>query len=221
VRSLIHHSRRRGSCSGFTLVETMIAMTIFAVVLGAVGLTVLSGEKNFRQGVSDAALDARASRLLSKVVAELQWAGADTLAVEPTAPAGASEVEFRVCTGFAGTSATWSGRTRVRLVPEPGETFNGLDDDGDGLTDEGQVELTRDLGTADEIDAVLGVGVARRLAGETANAADDNGNGLTDEAGLSFVMTDDTLTIRLTLEGLDPGGRLVQRTVQTAVTMRN
>jgi hypothetical protein len=137
------------------------------------------------------------------------------------APAGAAEVEFRVCTGFAGGGSTWSGRTRLQLVADPNDATDGADNDGDGIVDEMQVVLTRDLGTANEISVVLGDGVRSLLEGEDANVLDDNGNGLTDEAGLSFVRNEDTLTVRLSLEARDGAGQPLIRTVQTAVTMRN
>ncbi|MBL8862445.1 MAG: type II secretion system protein [Planctomycetes bacterium] len=219
MRTLKRNARCRRA--GFTLVESLIAAAMLGIVLSAVGLTVLSGKEHFRHGMTAAALEGRTARLLDRIVAEVLWAGADTLPVQPTAPLGASEIEFRVCNGVVGGAQVWSGRTRIRLVPEPTDPWNGLDDDGDGVIDEGQVVLTRDLGGPDEVDVVLGGGVRRLLEGEQANALDDDGNGLVDEAGLSFVVQDGALTIRLSLEARDGAGRTLIRTAQTAVNMRN
>lgn len=219
MRSLSQRLRR--AARGFTMVEMVIGTTIMFLVMGAIGIVVLSGKSNFRQGISAAMLDTRAVRLMERIVSELQWAGIDTLAVEPTAPLGRSDLEFRVCTGVAAAATTWSGRVRIRLDPEPEDPTDGIDNDGDGLTDECQVVLTRDLGTADQVDVVLGRGVQRWLEGEINNGADDNANGLTDEAGLSFVLVEDTLTVRLSVAALNPDGLGQTRTVQTAVTMRN
>lgn len=211
----------RGS-AGFTLVETMIATTVMAVVLSAIGLTVMSGKDTFSQSVSSAVVESRAHRLLDRIVAELQWAGVATLPTEPTLPSGDDQIEFRSCTGFVGAAQAWSDRTFIALVADPDDPRDGLDNDSDGVIDEGQVVLTRDLGGPNEIQVVLGDGVALRLEGETANGLDDNGNGLVDEGGLSFVIDGDRrLIIRLTLEARDPRGQPLLRTVQTSVTMRN
>jgi type II secretory pathway pseudopilin PulG len=208
--------------AGFTLVETMIATTMLGLILGAIGLTVLHGKENFRQGVSVTVLEGRAQRLLDRIADELRYAGRNSLPVQPLAPSGSSALEFRVCTGYADSATLWSNRMSIARVADPRDPPDGIDNDGDGVIDEGQVVLTRNLGEFDEIDVVIGSGVSRLLEGETANVLDDNGNGLIDEPGLSFLLDGtSSLQIRLTLEARDPRGLPLMRTVQTTVNMRN
>ncbi len=208
--------------AGFTLVETMIATTVLAIVLGAVGLTVLHGKENFRQGVSVAVLEARAQRILDRIVEELRYAGRNSLPIVPDLPSGSSSIEFRVCEGYDGAATIWSNRMSLARVPDPRDPEDGIDNDNDGVVDEGQIILTRNLGEFDELDVVIGSGVRRLLEGEVANVADDNGNGLTDEPGLSFLFEGtSSLTIRLSLEAVDPRGQPLVRTVQTSVNLRN
>lgn len=208
--------------AGFTLVETMIATTVLAIVLGAVGLTVLHGKENFRQGVSVAVLEARAQRILDRIVEELRYAGRNSLPIVPDLPSGSSSIEFRVCEGYDSAATIWSNRMSLARVPDPRDPEDGIDNDNDGVVDEGQIILTRNLGEFDELDVVIGSGVRRLLEGEVANVADDNGNGLTDEPGLSFLFEGtSSLTIRLSLEAVDPRGQPLVRTVQTSVNLRN
>jgi type II secretory pathway pseudopilin PulG len=220
VRALTRGTR--APRAGFTLVEALVAVVVAALLLGSIGLTVKTGGEEFRQGVTVSVLEARAHRAVERIAAELLAAGADTLSPAPNPPLGSSTLEFRVCTGWSGTATTWGPTTRIERVADPRDPQDGVDNDHDGLVDEGQVVLTRDAGGAGEIRAVLADGVPRYLEGETANSADDNGNGLRDEAGLSFARdAAGTLTIRLTLQARDPHGQLMARTVQTAVCARN
>jgi len=220
VEPLNHRMKSR--IAGFTLVEATIATTILGLILGAIGLTALRGKENFRQGMTVAMLDARAERLLDRIADEVRYAGRDSLPVLPLPPAGSATIEFRACAGYDGGATLWTTRTSIARVADPRDPEDGIDNDGDGVVDEGQVVLTRNLGDADEIGVVIGGGVRRLLQGEDANVLDDNGNGLTDERGLSFVLDGtSSLTIRLSLEALDPSGLPMVRTVQTTVSMRN
>jgi type II secretory pathway pseudopilin PulG len=214
--------RTTSRAAGFTLVETMIATTMLGLILGAIGLTVLRGKENFRQGVSVTVLEGRAQRLLDRIADELRYAGRNSLLVQPLAPSGSSALEFQVCNGYADSATLWSNRMSIARTADPRDPADGIDNDGDGVIDEGQVVLTRNLGEFDEIDVVIGSGVSRLLQGETANVLDDNGNGLIDEPGLSFLLDGtSSLRVRLTLEARDPRGLPLMRTVQTTVNMRN
>jgi prepilin-type N-terminal cleavage/methylation domain-containing protein len=216
----------RTSSSGreaFTLVEMLISSAIVAIILGAIGMTVLRGKENFRQGVTAAVLEARGRRVLERIVTELQGAETASMTPNPTPPLlGSSSLRFRTSAGYNGTAKLWNPWTRIQFVPDPRDPVNGVDDDGDGMIDEGRVVLVRDDGGPNQVQITLANNVSRLLEGEKANAADDNGNGLVDEAGLTFSMdADQTLTIRLTLGARDPRGRTMLRTVQTSVRTRN
>jgi hypothetical protein len=104
---------------------------------------------------------------------------------------------------------------------EPGEVDDGVDNDGDGLVDEGQVVLTRNAGSANATRAVLVKNVAELLQGEDLNGADDNGNGMEDEAGFCLQRDGEVVHIRLTLESVDDTGNVLRRTTETSIRMRN
>src|SRR5262249_41383601 len=98
---------------------------------------------------------------------------------------------------------------------------NGVDDDGDGLVDERNLVMTRNVGTANEVSIVLCHDVARWYPGEISNVADDNGNGVVDESGFNVQRTGDLLTIRLCIEQPTAGGQKISATAETGVVLRN
>jgi len=57
-------------------------------------------------------------------------------------------IEFQAASGLLSMNAALStSPRRLTFAIEPGESANGLDDDGDGLVDEGEVRLLHDLVT--------------------------------------------------------------------------
>jgi prepilin-type N-terminal cleavage/methylation domain-containing protein len=221
VDTMKKHTRtsKRG---GFTLIEVMIGVTVMALFLGAVGMVTLSAQGVYEQGISSASLEARARRAVQRIASELTAAVAASITPRPEGAMGGSEFTFRTSMGFVGPVQQWSSTSRIQLRPDPRDANDGIDNDSDGLIDERQIVLVRDVGLGTETEAVICGGVRELLEGETANLVDENGNGLLDEPGLSFLIDDnDTLMIRLTLEARDPNNLVVMRTVQTSVHLRN
>ena len=224
-------SSAKAACSrshGFTLVEMLIGATVLAMLVGSMGAVVLSSRGVYEQGLTSAALEARARRTVARIAHELTGAQSASLALTPPSappapePPNASTIQFRTCTGFAAGAMTLSSLTRIELRPEPGDPDDGIDNDNDGSIDEKQIVLVRNAGTGSQVESVICGGVRELLQGETANMADDNGNGLRDEGGLSFALVGNgTVTIRLTLEARDPHGQLVMQTVESSVHVRN
>lgn len=208
--------------AGFTLVELCISFTVLALILGAIGAVTLAGRDVYQQGMSRATLEAHARRALQRITAELTAGVRSTLTPNPNTALGSATVQFQTGTGYAAGVQLLSGLTSVQLQSDPNDPDDGIDNDSDGLVDEGQVVLIRNLGEANQVQTVLCGGVSKYLAGETANLLDDNGNGLVDERGLSiFSDANGTLTLRLTLETRDPKNQLAVLTVESSVHMRN
>ena len=128
---------------------------------------------------------------------------------------------YHVPVGFAGGIILWGPDTQIVLEYDPNELDDGIDNDGDGLVDEGQVVWIENPGVPGERRVVLCRGVPEDLEGEIQNLLDDNGNGLIDERGFSLDVQGQVLTMRLTLQALDPAGRLLTKTVQSSVRIRN
>lgn len=206
------HSNRRG----FAMFEIMIALVLFAILSGSALQMALSGSGAYRLGVAVADLDMRTGRAVERMVRELSAASSASLA--PADPDGGDSLTFS-------TPAAVPVPVTFRVELAPLEIRNGVDDNGDGLIDEGLLVRISNLGAANEQRVVLARGVADLLQGEIANGADDNGNGLDDEGGLAITVqtgaAKDSITVRLTLQAVGPVGEILERTVSTTVVLRN
>ena len=124
--------------------------------------------------------------------------------------------------GYEAGAPILGAPTRFTLELSPSEIDNGLDDDGNGLIDERLLVRITNPGDPDEQRSVLARGVRALLEGEVDNGLDDNGNGLADEAGFALDMDGGVLSVRLSLEIVDPeGGDNIIRTLETSLTLRN
>jgi hypothetical protein len=115
----------------------------------------------------------------------------------------------------------WSPAERIGFQLRPGEIDNGVDDDGDGIVDDGRVVWTQDVGLASQTSTSWAEGVTEYFAGEIQNNLDDNGNGLIDERGLCFTVDASSVVVRLTLQARSVNGILVTKSVQKRVFFRN
>jgi prepilin-type N-terminal cleavage/methylation domain-containing protein len=207
--------------AGFTLIEVLIAMTISAIVLGSAVTAAQRGVDAYRRSATNSALDAKVARALDRIKRELVGAGRDTLIPVPAAPFGSQVLEFQTEASWAGAAVAWGSSVQINWEPAPGELDNGIDDNGNGLVDEGVVVRIVDPGGPGEERVVLVRGVSELHEGELSNGIDDDGNGLIDEQGLSFDLNGDTLNVRLSLESRGPNGTLLVRTLETSITLRN
>jgi hypothetical protein len=176
----------------------------------------------FGAGVTQASVEAGARRALDRLSRELTSARAGSLESLPASPLWQDGIDFdRVRSMRAADGRiTWSSN-RVEFRHEPEEADDGLDNDGDGLVDEGLLVLVQDAGGPEEHETVLAHGVREYLEGELPNGLDDNGNGLIDERGATFERVGGDLCLHLTLEARDREGRLVTRTLVTTAWSRN
>jgi type II secretory pathway pseudopilin PulG len=215
MRAPSHRSAR----AGFTLVEAIVAGALLVLLLSSAVLAARGGMGAFRatQDASDA--ETRVRRALDRVVFELLSAGASELLPNPTGDFGTADLQFRKPVGLVGTAPQWGQTLQLAWERAAAELDDGLDNDGNGLVDEGELVFTRDVG-GDEHRIVLCRGVAELLEGEQANGDDDNGNGVRDEAGFNVHRVGDVLFVRLTVEQAGEGG-VIARTLETSVRLRN
>ena len=160
-----------------TLLEVLIATSIFVIVIGlAFGV---SGRTSSNVGetlvISDVAM--KSSRLAEYLNQYLRSAQSYTLTATAAPNTAFTAVEFRTITGYDFDGLDPDGVTEnngierspvrlIRFVYDAGEdSTNGADDDGDGLIDEGSIELREDLNNdgdatdANELLAVLATNV--------------------------------------------------------------
>ena len=205
-----------------TIVETMISMSILVVVLGSVLNATQKGQGAYEQQMADNAIQSKAGRGLNRVLLEMSGCRAASLNPNnPLPPVGSDFIEFQRSEGYVAGAVQWGPVIRIGFELEDSEMDNGIDDDRDGLVDEGVVVRIENPRQIDEERRVLFRGVRRFLQGEAGNGGDDNGNGLADEAGLCFERDGNVLIVRLSLEGVGPSERLVTKTVESSIQIRN
>ena len=209
-----------GKRSGFSLVEVLISISMLVIMIGTVGLTVRSGSRAFRTGQTVANLDANTRRFVDRICERLQTTSRAEATPTPETPFSSTVVDYQSA-ATVGFGLGWGDLERIELRVSPGDADDGVDNDGNGLIDERQVIWTINPGLADESEQVLCSRVAEFLEGELENGLDDNDNGLIDEGGLSFDFGDNSVTVRLTCQARDPGGFLIESTVQRTIAFRN
>jgi hypothetical protein len=182
--------RRAGSTrAGLTLVELVVGLSLLGVIGGAVVLASGSTSSAVQSASTLAELQSVARVALERIASQLvEVRRADVQPAAPgaEAPFHASSLDFQKLR-WTGAAVELDDVARLAFELAPGELDDDLDNDGNGLVDDGLVVLIEGLGTAGERRFVVCRHVAGSLAGETpGNGADDNGNGLIDEGGLCF-----------------------------------
>lgn len=207
--------------AGFTIVELVIALAIGVGILAAAW-----GVTSATAGATDVTvrrtrLTLETSRALQRITQELMESGTSTMPIVPIAPVGGSSLRYRQAIGFSNSTIDWGPEKQVEMRSDPSDPQDGIDNDGDGLTDECIVVLVVNPGAPGELEQVLVREVAWMLDGETENGLDDNNNGLVDERGFSLVVDGETLIIRLCREAETADGRVIASIAQTSVSLRN
>jgi hypothetical protein len=217
------HTPRR-SRSGLTLVEVVLGLALFTTFASAAFMALEASASSYRTETSAAHLDFLARKALDDVAEHLQAADYDSFVPAPVTDPGesATRVDFQCARGFSGGAIEWGPIERLDLEPDASDAPNGLDDDADGLVDEGRLVWIENPGLAGGRRTVLCSQVSASLEGELAgNGLDDNGNGLIDEGGFCLEFTGDRVRVHLTLERCDPDGRLIRQSSIRTITPRN
>jgi type II secretory pathway pseudopilin PulG len=216
------HTRPKSIQAGHTLIELAIALGVLGLVLGSLTSVFESSRKAYRQGSTAALVQSDARRALDGIAARLENAGFATLVPNPVNVA-VDDLLFQVSTGFDEAAGTiiFGPSTRLCFVYADGETDNGIDDDGNGLVDDGRVVLTINYLQPGEISVTLARGVCELLQGELANGVDDNGNGLVDERGFCITRNGNLLLLRLSVARATPAVSPIIATVETALRLKN
>jgi len=210
--------------AGFSLVEITLGIAVMGMVLGALAQIGVTTSGAFKTSASQLDMEIRARQSITRVLQELTGVIADTMEDDdPVNPAGASRFRFRTAVGRDANGDPIPGEfQRLEWQRDPAENDNGVDDDGDGLIDEGRLLLTRDAELGNATPVIICRNVAEFVQGEVPNGVDDNGNDITDEPGFVVRREGALLSIWLTVEEIEPQtGQLIQRTTQTAVRLRN
>jgi type II secretory pathway pseudopilin PulG len=228
-------ARRTGPHAGFTLVEATIALALLVLLTSSAVLAARGGIGAFRatQDTSDA--ETRVRRALDRVVLELLSASSVSFGpyeVNLSSQDGTSILQFQKPQGSplpaldAGGQPLY-GPPSLLLFDQDlaGELDDGLDNNDNGLVDEGVLALIRDFDPLvpieDQPAVILCRGVREMLEGEIdGDLADNNANGVVDEDGFNVHRVGDVLFVRLSVEEPLESGTIV-RTLETSVRLRN
>lgn len=223
---LFHHRRRPSSHQGFTLVELLIAATIFVSVAGSFTFAAGRGLSIFHDSGLQLEVRSRGQSALDKASRAMLGVTSANMAPMLSQPAGApliwsADVTFTRTANWAAGGPVLTPPLRLIAELSAGETDNGVDENGNGLVDEYQLVLVTDDGLASEIRTVIGTGIAEFLDGEIPNGIDDNGNGLVDEPGFCVTRDGELLILRLTTQRAEGAPNLLTHTEEIAVAIRN
>jgi len=157
---------------GFSIVEVAMASAIigivFAVVLGQVTLTTAAN----RQSVARVSVNMQLSRSLDFIASELRQVSSATL-TSPMPGAQSATLFYQKVLDFdistTPPSVKLSVPTKIGITPSAGEVLaDGTDNDKDGLTDEGRLQM-KGIGSAVLIDNAMSVSFLRSANGRLVN----------------------------------------------------
>ena len=215
----------RSRTAGYSLVELAIAVSILALIFGFLSMTGTANSKVFKSGISQAHVESQLESAMQRVVAELRVAGRATLAPLPAPGTATGSLAYAQALDLSDGQVVWSPMRRLAFEYAPQDPNDGVDNNHNGLVDEGRLVLTLDVGTPDERRVVFTNWVPEWLEGELPAGGDDNSNGLVDEPGFCIQRVADAageaLVVRLSLQRLDANGSPLNKTIESRVRVRN
>lgn len=192
---------RRG---GFTLLETLIALTVVGLVLGNIVMVTRSTSEAYDEEMSKASLELQLDQTLDRIALALMAASASSLQPGVATPAFHSTLSYAQSLGVQAGAVVHGAPERIALRIENGEV----------------VWIERP-GEPGERMATWTRSVREFLEGELPNGVDDNGNGLVDESGLAFVIEGSIVRVLITLEREGAGDRRLTYTRESLIRCRN
>jgi hypothetical protein len=176
-----------------TIVETMAAVTLVTVLMGATYMVLLQSEKLFTAVTRQFTQQETGHRILDRLTEELRAAQPSSML--PLIVSSSSYVQFNKVTGFSGGVATVGVPITLAWQLSSGETLDGMDNDSDGFTDEGVVTY-------------------REQAGPTIILADD-------VLSLQFSSTATGISFTVALGALNDQNGVVSKTYSKSIDFRN
>ncbi len=132
--------------AGFSLVEAVLAISLFAMVLGTIGFVAISGSQAYRSSTVDSNLVQQGRRALGEVTDLLLTSRAASLEAYPEGPLWQDSIEVgRYASMATDGTVTWE-TVQIRFAYEQNEVDDGVDNNGNGLVDEGVLEVVTDCG---------------------------------------------------------------------------
>jgi prepilin-type N-terminal cleavage/methylation domain-containing protein len=237
---------RRGE-AGLTLLETLVAAVIMGIVASIAVMALLEGNKALGESSTRTTVDATAASLMNRIVADLRQTGPDVnsqgivtgSSLSLAKGANATTISFRKEDHYDqnAQAIVWGPLVTYSFVPAGPPVYpaaeldaNGIDDNGNGLVDEGYV--TRSEGGSSAIAIATNVlcssipnidgitwtttpvgAVAMSLLGSSMYS-----QGFRFERGVSPYV--DQITVTVTVGGVLPDGTVYTRQLREIVCLR-
>ncbi|MCA8979123.1 MAG: prepilin-type N-terminal cleavage/methylation domain-containing protein [Planctomycetes bacterium] len=169
MKLILHKQSDR---AGFSLIELMIGIAVAGLILGNLAMVVRTSTSAVESGVFGSNLEDRADRTMDRIALALMSTSAEKLDEVQFAPNHVSAIDYEVIVDvvdgdpFEGVPEriefdAQEGRIIWKRAPDSpdemqnvwtrwvpgmqeGETFNGIDDNGNGLADEEGLAFNRD-----------------------------------------------------------------------------
>lgn len=215
------HGVRRTGRAGFTLLELVISVGIVSVMATIALMIQNTGNSALEASNLQLEAEGKARRGIERVAQELERAIVMNLFTNFTAAAPHSpSLTYLDAGGLVDGELVPGSVTHIAWESDPRDPDNGIDDDGDGLVDEGVIAMWREVGEDDQVRVVLCNDVTEFFPGEIENGADDDGNGLIDESGFHFERDGNLITVRVSVAIVVSDGTRVARTAETSIRLR-
>jgi len=192
--------------AGMTLVEIAIALTILALLTVNATMVARTGSKVATSGVFLSTLNDERDLTLDRITLALMGASADEVYPRMVAPASTEQVNYSVSLGLEDGEIVYGPPERIGWYPTP---------------QGGRVAWSQNPTTPEERVVVWSNSVPSLHKGEVENGLDDNQNSVNDERGLAFVQAGSLMQVMLTVERVDPDGKVVAVERLKQVSCRN
>ncbi len=197
--------------SGFTIVELLIALTIFGLIGINVAMVSRTSSKATESDMFRQLLDSELDLTLERIRLALMAAAADNVYPQIPAPLSENHIDYSTSVGVQNGKLVLGEPERIRWLQSGNK---------------GRVTWTTGVGQKDESEIQWSSNVPVLQDKEIVNERDDNMNGLVDEPGLSFHVehaADKALQIfvTLTVSKENSSGSTIPVHRQINVTCRN
>ena len=163
----------KNSRQGFSLLELMITLSLAGTAFFAIAAVIRASTGFYKVSSGNMDIEGRGSRTLHQIADILRGTELDSIAALPQAPLSDTALLYQTVEPYAGQSTSTSDPTRLTMqagsvvrtdsfllpdertkvllqgVPDffEGETFNGVDDNGNGFVDEPGMFFAREGST--------------------------------------------------------------------------
>ncbi|MFH1023173.1 MAG: hypothetical protein V1809_07265 [Planctomycetota bacterium] len=180
---------------GMSLVEVVVTSVITAGIMFVIGSVLKTAQNNFYLGMTLSGIQDQSRWAVDKIATEVQQGGVATFLPDPGVE-GTTTLTFQKSAGVTGGVITWGTAITYAFQYETGETNDGLDNNSNGLVDEGMV--VRIEGTQTSV-------ITRWVK----------------EGGFLLTRSGNILSIQLDLQRSDGEGRLLSARTISSVIVKN